>query len=107
MDWQTIIDGTLRALVGREAIIYALAAIGLNMHFGYTGLLNFGQVGFMAIGAYGVGISITYYGWDPVTAFIVGVLACVVLALLLGLPALRLRRRQWADSAEVARVPMT
>ena len=27
--------------------MFALAAIGLNIHFGYTGLLNFGQVGFM------------------------------------------------------------
>jgi branched-chain amino acid transport system permease protein len=71
--------------------VFAIAAMGLNIHFGFTGLLNFGQVGFMAIGAYGVGISITYYGWHPVIAFIVGVLACVVLALLLGLPALRLR----------------
>ena len=58
MDWQTIFENTPRALVGREAIIYALAAIGLNMHFGYTGLLNFGQVGFMAIGGYGVAISV-------------------------------------------------
>ena len=38
---------------------YALAAIGLNIHFGYTGLLNFGQAGFMLLGAYGFAISIT------------------------------------------------
>ncbi len=50
-----IFENTLAAAVGRDAIIYALAAIGLNVHFGYTGLLNFGQVGFMAIGGYGVG----------------------------------------------------
>ena len=62
MDWQTIFENTARALVGREAIIYALAAIGLNMHFGYTGLLNFGQVGFMAIGGYGVAISVLEWG---------------------------------------------
>ena len=36
----------------RPPIIYCLAAIGLNVHFGYTGLLNFGQAGFMAVGAY-------------------------------------------------------
>ena len=41
----------------RRWSIYALAAIGLNLHFGYTGLLNFGQVGFMAVGAYGLGIT--------------------------------------------------
>jgi neutral amino acid transport system permease protein len=91
VDWQTIIENALRAGVSREAAVFAIAAMGLNVHFGFTGLLNFGQVGFMAIGAYGVGIGITYYGWHPVTALVIGVLACVVLALLLGLPALRLR----------------
>lgn len=91
MDWTAIFENTARAMVGQDAVVYALACVGLNIHFGYTGLLNFGQVGFMAIGAYGVGISITYYGWNPVVAIIIGILACVVLALLLGLPALRLR----------------
>lgn len=91
MDWSGIIENTIRAGVSRDAAVFAIAAMGLNVHFGFTGLLNFGQVGFMAMGAYGVGISITYYGWHPVTALIVGVLCCVVLALLLGLPALRLR----------------
>jgi neutral amino acid transport system permease protein len=91
MDWDAIVGNALRAGVSREAAVFAIAAMGLNVHFGFTGLLNFGQVGFMAIGAYGVGIGITYYGWHPFTALVIGVLACVVLALLLGLPALRLR----------------
>ncbi len=91
MDWSTIIDNTLRALVGREAIIYALAAIGLNMHFGYTGLLNFGQVGFMAIGGYGVAISVLEWGLPLGVGVFVGIGAAIVLALLLGLPTLRLR----------------
>jgi branched-chain amino acid transport system permease protein len=91
MDWSGIIENTVRAGISRDAAVFAIAAMGLNVHFGFTGLLNFGQVGFMAMGAYGVGISIFYYGWHPVVAVMVGILACVVLALLLGLPALRLR----------------
>ena len=91
MDWSTIIEDTLRALVGREAIIYALAAIGLNVHFGYTGLLNFGQVGFMAIGGYGVAISVLEWGVPLVVGVLVGSAAAVLLALVLGLPTLRLR----------------
>jgi neutral amino acid transport system permease protein len=91
MDWGGIFDATLRALVGREAIIYALAAIGLNMHFGYTGLLNFGQVGFMAVGAYGVAISTLEWDVPLLVAILIGILASVTLALLLGLPTLRLR----------------
>ena len=34
------------------ALVYALLAIGLNIHYGYTGLLNFGHVAFFAAGAY-------------------------------------------------------
>ena len=55
MDWNIIIGQTLTQAIGVLAIIYALAAIGLNVHFGYTGLLNFGQAGFLAVAAYGLG----------------------------------------------------
>ncbi len=91
MDWSVIFEDALRNLVGREAIIYALAAIGLNVHFGYTGLLNFGQVGFMAIGGYGVAVSTLEWGVPLGVGVLIGIGAAVVLALLLGLPTLRLR----------------
>ncbi len=91
MDWSAIVEDTLRALVGREAIIYALAAIGLNVHFGYTGLLNFGQVAFMAIGGYGVAISVLEWDLPLWVGVFFGIGAAVLLALLLGLPTLRLR----------------
>ena len=75
-----------RAAVGREAIVYALAAIGLNIHFGYTGLLNFGQVGFMAVGAYGVASPSSSCGLPLWVGVLMGIGGSVVLALLLGLP---------------------
>lgn len=34
------------------ALIYGLLAVGLNIQFGYTGLLNFGHVAFFAAGAF-------------------------------------------------------
>jgi neutral amino acid transport system permease protein len=91
MDWNTIISNTVRSGVTQQAIIFALAAIGLNLHFGYTGLLNFGQVAFMAAGAYGVGITTTYFDAPLLVGILVGIGAGVVLALLLGVPTLRLR----------------
>jgi branched-chain amino acid transport system permease protein len=91
MDWLEIISNTLRAAFSQTTIIYALAAIGLNLHFGFTGLLNFGQVGFMAAGAYGVGITTFTYGWPLWAGILAGLAAGVVLALLLGAPTLRLR----------------
>ena len=91
VDWNDIISNTLRAGITTSAIIYALAAIGLNLHFGYTGLLNFGQVGFMAAGAYGVGITTYTYDWPLWAGILAGLGAGVLLALLLGAPTLRLR----------------
>jgi len=38
----TILQNALAQFVGPNAIFYALLAVGLNLHFGYTGLLNFG-----------------------------------------------------------------
>lgn len=40
--------------------IYALLALSLNLQYGLTGLLNFGQVMFFAIGAYGVATAYTH-----------------------------------------------
>ncbi len=39
-------------LLSTLALIYALLALGLNLHYGYTGLLNFGHVAFFAAGAF-------------------------------------------------------
>jgi neutral amino acid transport system permease protein len=91
MDWTEIIEATLKAAIGRDMIIFALAAIGLNVHFGYTGLLNFGQAGFMAVGGYGVAITVSTYDWPLLLGVLAGVGAAVGFALLLGLPTLRLR----------------
>lgn len=38
--------------VGTMGGIYALLALGLNLQYGYTGLINFGVVAFYAVGAY-------------------------------------------------------
>ncbi len=91
MDVGLIVDNSLKAAFGVEACYFALAAIGLNVHFGYTGLLNFGQVGFLAVGAYGIGVSVATFNLPFGVGLLVGLLAAVVLALLLGIPTLRLR----------------
>lgn len=91
MDWGLVFENGLSALVGADAVVYALAAIGLNVQFGYTGLVNFGQAAFVAVGAFGVGMGVVTYGWPLWVSILVGLLAAVILALLLGLPTLRLR----------------
>jgi neutral amino acid transport system permease protein len=91
MDWGQILDNALRAFIGIDTVIYALAAIGLNVHFGYTGLLNFGQAAFLAVAAYGLAISVSISGLPFGVGIIVGLLGAVLMAILLGIPTLRLR----------------
>ncbi|MFC7406771.1 branched-chain amino acid ABC transporter permease [Georgenia alba] len=69
---------------------YALAAIGLNIHFGLTGLLNMGQAGFMLMGAYGFAIT-TIAGWPLWASVLAAVGSAVVFAVILGIPTLKLR----------------
>ncbi|MGH8893266.1 MAG: branched-chain amino acid ABC transporter permease [Actinomycetes bacterium] len=91
MNFERIIVNALEAGIGLETVVFALAAIGLNVHFGYTGLLNFGQSAFMAMAAYGIGVMVATYDQPLWVGVLVGLGASVVLALLLGVPTLRLR----------------
>jgi ABC-type branched-subunit amino acid transport system permease subunit len=91
MDFSNLLGDSLQQALGPTAIIYCLAAIGLNVHFGYTGLLNFGQAGFMMVAGYSLGGAVTIFSSSLWLGAIVGILLCVVLALLLGVPTLRLR----------------
>jgi neutral amino acid transport system permease protein len=80
-----------KAFFGFQAIFFALLAIGINIHFGYTGLLNFGQIAFAMLGGFGIAVSVSQWGLPFWVGVIIGLVAAVVLALLLGLPTLRLR----------------
>ncbi|WP_109471459.1 branched-chain amino acid ABC transporter permease [Ornithinimicrobium cavernae] len=91
MDLLSILSNSLRGAFGPEAAIYALAAVGLNLHFGYTGLLNFGQVGFMLVGAYGTAVPVVAWGLPLWVGILIGIACAIALALLLGVPTLRLR----------------
>ena len=61
MDWTASSTTPSAAFVGINAVYFAIAAIGLNVQFGYAGLLNFGQAAFMACGAYGLGMTAHYF----------------------------------------------
>src|SRR5690606_33315733 len=91
MDFASIIDAAFSNAFGPQAIVFALAAIGLNIHFGYTGLLNFGQAGFMAVGAYGLAVTMVRLDLPLPVGIAVGLIASMILALILGVPTLRLR----------------
>ncbi len=91
MDIMQVIDAALSQALGPQAIVFALAAIGLNVHFGYTGLLNFGQAGFMAVAGFGLATAVVTYDLPFFVGIVIGLVASVLLALVLGVPTLRLR----------------
>ncbi len=70
--------------------IYSLLTISLDLQYGFTGLVNFGQVGLFAIGAYGSAL-VSLAGYPIALGFVVAVLAAALSALPLGALALRLR----------------
>ena len=111
IDWIAIFSNAAQELISPTTAAYALAALGLAIHFGYTGLLNFGQAGFIALGAYGYAISTLSFGFPVWASVLVGVGASVIFALILGIPTLRLRADYLAivtiAAAEILRLIFT
>jgi neutral amino acid transport system permease protein len=90
MDWTRILTQVAGEAIAPTTAAYALAAIGLNIHFGLTGLVNMGQAGFMLLGAYSFAIA-TIGGW-PIWAAVLAALASAgIFAVVLGIPTLKLR----------------
>jgi ABC-type branched-subunit amino acid transport system permease subunit len=89
-------SGGFWAFVGVVAGIYTIFALGLQLQFGFAGLLNFGQVAFMAIGAYAMAILVVKEGWSTWLAAPLAVVAAAAAGVLLGLPSLRLRADYFA-----------
>jgi branched-chain amino acid transport system permease protein len=82
--------------VGVIAAIYGIFALGLQLNAGLTGIFNFGQAGFMAIGAYSMGILVVKAGWPLWAALPVASLIAMCAGVLIGLPSLRLRADYFA-----------
>lgn len=85
-----LLHNILATVLSPVTAAFALAAIGLNIHFGFTGLMNMGQAGFMLVGGYGYAISVSMgVGFWP--AMLISILSSTLFALLLGVPTLKLR----------------
>jgi branched-chain amino acid transport system permease protein len=85
--------------------VYAIFALGLQLQYGFTGLLNFGHIAFMAIGSYTMALLInkTHLAFvlnlgfghlsvpATVSAALIAIVVTMAFGLLVGLPAIRLR----------------
>jgi branched-chain amino acid transport system permease protein len=99
-DFLTNIDFWIEVLV--IGGIYALVALGLQINVGYTGIVNFGMAGFMAVGAYAMAILTLDTGISFWLSLPIAVAITIVFGLIVGLPSLRLR----ADYFAIATIAM-
>ena len=73
-------------------LVFALAAIGLNLLTGYAGQLSLGTGGFMAVGGYGAFKLTTYFpDLNIIIVFIIAGVITAVVGLLFGIPSLRIK----------------
>lgn len=66
----------VRPVVAAEILIFAVAAMALNLIFGYTGMLSFGQATFFGVAAYTAGLMMIH--WKA------GLLACLLAGIVVG-----------------------
>jgi len=73
-------------------LIYALAALGLNLLTGYAGQISLGTGGFMAVGAYSAFKITTAFPWlNIIVVFLLSGLIAALVGLVFGIPSLRVK----------------
>jgi branched-chain amino acid transport system permease protein len=86
-----ILSSRLQLRLAILAIIWFIAVVGLQVLMGQAGLISIGQAGFVGLGAYTAAIVSVRYGLPFWLSLPIAGLAGALLALLVGLPTLRLR----------------
>ena len=76
--------------------VFSVLAGGLNLVYGYAGLLSFAQVAFFGIGGYTAALLVTERGWSLWTGAAAGGLLAALAGLAIGYSSLRLSRHAFA-----------
>ncbi|TAM59783.1 branched-chain amino acid ABC transporter permease [bacterium] len=71
-------------------LIYTMLALGLNLQMGFTGIINFGYVAFVAIGAYTSAILTVGHHWPMLAGWAAGTALAALASYPLGLLTIRL-----------------
>ena len=77
--------------IGNLILINLVAAVGLQILVGFTGLLSLGHAAFMGVGAYTSALLITGTGLPFLLSIIAGGLVAAVFGLIVGIPSLRIK----------------
>jgi len=87
--WLPLLGG-YTALAGR-VLVFGLAAMGLNILLGFTGVLSFGHAAYFGLGAYGAGLTLRYLAHSTPVAIAAGTLLGGLAGTLFGLLIVRRR----------------
>jgi branched-chain amino acid transport system permease protein len=87
--WLPLVGG-YTALAGR-VLVFGLAAMGLNLLLGFTGVLSFGHAAYFGLGAYGAGLTLRYLVHSTPLAMLAGTLLGGVAGTLFGMLIVRRR----------------
>jgi branched-chain amino acid transport system permease protein len=79
-----------------EVVIFSIYTIGCSFLLGRVGFISFGQPAYLAVGAYGTGFYLTYFGTNPLIGLGLGIAAGIVVAGLVGPLFVRLRSDYFA-----------
>lgn len=71
--------------------IYAMIAMSLNLAMGYTGLVNFGHIGLLGVGAYTSAVLTTKFDWDFWPALLIAAVLSAAFGALLALPSRKIK----------------
>jgi len=72
-------------------LVNLIAAIGLQLLTGFTGLLSLGHAAFMGVGAYTSALLITKMGWSFGPSIIAAGLVASLFGIIVGIPSLRIK----------------
>src|SRR5471032_3646355 len=87
-----VTDNDYIMALGISFAAMSVLAGGLNLIYGYTGLLSFAQVGFFGIGGYTAALLVTERGWSLWSGAAAGGGLAAVAGLAIGYSSLRLSR---------------
>jgi branched-chain amino acid transport system permease protein len=72
-------------------LMAAIAAVGLNILTGFTGLVSLATGGFLGVGAYASANLTVFFHWPMIPAVLAATLIAALIGAFFGLPALRLK----------------
>src|SRR6266545_3857136 len=84
-------DNHFVLLLVNSVLLYAVATLGLNLQFGYAGVLNFAGASFFGIGAYTSSVLLVHTAVPHLLVLLIGGLLAALIGSLLLLPVLRTR----------------